>query len=154
MPDIQITIVGADKLAANLDKLAKEIKRTMVHASREVSSEVLMTEGLKVYPPAGAANRPPAPYYVRGTGTIYASGATNGSSETLGKQWTTKTLGDNSFSIGNRASYAPYVHGEQQASFMAPKGWRKLLEVAEEKAEKITAIVQGFVDKLIRENNL
>lgn len=150
MADISIQINGLEKVQAGLEGLNGDLRKTMIYASREVSAEILQTEGLQKYPGATAANMPPAPYYKRGSGTIYKGGGSSGSSENLGKQWTTKTNpGDNSFTIGNRASYAPYVHGDEQAKVMDAIGWRKLAEVAEEKIDAIQKIIQGWIDRLI-----
>lgn len=150
MPDdtIHIEVRGMDELMRKMDKFPAEIKQTMEAAGREAAEEVLKTDGLRKYPPTTAANAPPAPYYIRGRGMQYMTGNT-GSSEKLGTQWTVEPKGFKT-TIANRASYAKWVHGEQQAHFMAPKGWRKLVEVGKEKTTEITRIYNLWVERLLK----
>ena len=56
--------------------------------------------------------------------------------------------------IANRASYAKWVHGEKQAYFMGPKGWRKLVEVGKEKQAEITKIYNLWVERLLKKIGL
>ena len=149
---IEIEIKGMKELKAALDKFPQQVKKYMAAAGTEASEEILETQGLRKYPPATAANAPPTPYYIRGRGTQTGSGNT-GTSERLGTQWTVSAK-DFETTISNRASYARWVVGETQASFMAPKGWRKLLEVAKEKQAAITVIYNRWVDKLLRDIRL
>ena len=75
-------------------------------------------------------------------------------SENLGKQWTTKREGW-TVRIGNRASYAKWVHGEDtQARKMAEKGWRKLYEVAKEKVGEIQNVYSAWVTKTLNDLGL
>jgi len=154
MPEfIHIEVTGIDKLVAGLHKFPQQIHKNMGAAGAEASKRVILsTQGLQKYPPPTAANQPPTPYYIRGRGTQYASRNT-GTSERLGTQFYTEAEGMNT-TIGNRASYADYVVGEGQAHFMAPKGWRKLFEVAEEKKTQIAKVYQAWIDKTIRELGL
>jgi len=92
------------------------------------------------------------PYYVRGKGTQYAS-YNRGNSERLGTQFYTQAAGLNT-KIGNRASYARYVVGEGQARFMAPKGWRKLFDVAKEKVPQIKKVYEAWINKCIKDLGL
>jgi hypothetical protein len=46
------------------------------------------------------------------------------------------------------------VHGEEQASFMAPKGWRKLFETAKERAGSMSVIYNRWVNKLLHDIKL
>jgi hypothetical protein len=149
MTDIKITVIGIEKIQAALTKFPREISNYLGYAGNDAARDVVLgTVGLKNYPPMTAANAPPTPYYIRGRGTQTASG-NRGESERLGTQWYVEKQGLGTV-IGNRASYAHWVHGDDQASFMKPKGWRKLLDVAEEKREKITAIYQKWTDRLIK----
>lgn len=153
MSDFKIEVKGLDKLEAGLQKFPHEIAKYLQQAGDESAKRVILKEkGLQLYPPATEANAPPVPYYVRGRGTQTASG-NKYNSERLGTQWYVEPEGLGT-RIGNRASYAKWVHGEEQAHFMAPKGWRKLLEVAEEKRDKITKVYQAWVDKLIHDLGL
>jgi hypothetical protein len=155
MPDdfISIKVENLDKLLEAIQKFPRQAARYLAAAGKEASSHVILpTEGLKKYPPKTAANAPPTPYYIRGRGTQYKSKNTD-SSESLGTQFYTESH-EYYTTIGNQASYAKYVVGEQQAHFMAPKGWRKLKEVAEEKITDITKVYQACVDKLLRDIGL
>jgi hypothetical protein len=150
---INITIVGIEKVTANLKKFSQQINPYMSAAGQEAMSEVLDTEGLRKYPPATEANQPPEPYYIRGRGTQYKRG-NKGNSERYGTQFYTKTSAYG-IKAGNRASYAPYLmDDEKQAEHMARIGWRKLIDVAQEKKKRIVEIMQGWVDKLIKELGL
>lgn len=144
---IEIQVIGLEKVQAGLATLNGDLSKTMEGVGGEVSDLILNTEGVRTYPPGGDANSPPPPFYVRGQGTQTMSG-NRGNSERLGTRWTTDAQ-PLQVRIGNIASYAPYVHGEEQASFMAPKGWRKIGEVAQEKVADITRVVQGWIDRLI-----
>ena len=151
--EIKITVVGLDKVLAALSKFPNQIAKYVTQAGDEAANRVILNErGLKKYPPATSANMPPTPYYIRGRGMQYKTYNTN-SSERLGTQWYVKKAGLGT-EIGNRASYARYVVGEEQALFMAPKGWRKLYEVAMEKKDKIKAVYQAWINKLIRDLGL
>ena len=147
----EIKIEGADKIIAALNKFPVEIKRNFELAGQEAATEIIMTEGLKVYPPKTAANAPPTPYYIRGTGMQYKS-RNNGKSEDYKNQFYAKSVTGGTL-IGNRASYAKYLADEnKQAQAMARIGWRKLIDVAREKLGKITTIfnkwAQYTIDKL------
>jgi hypothetical protein len=83
---------------------------------------------------------------------LYKSGP-RGGSENLGTQWVVKAQ-DFKTTISNRASYAKWVHGEEQASFMAPKGWRKLFETAKERAGSMGVIYNRWVNKLLHDIKL
>ena len=74
-------------------------------------------------------------------------------SEKYGSQW---YIAEKKYGVkmGNRASYAGYLTGNDQANYMAGLGWRKLWDVAKEKQTKITAIFQKWVDKLIKDAGL
>lgn len=155
MPDntIQIEVKGLDKLMAKFDKFPKEIAKAFKAAGDEAANRVLLkTTGLQKYPPEGAANKPPTPYYSRGLGTVTAKGIRR-TSERMRAQWyvdhkSTETA------IGNRASYARWVHGEEQAQAMGSKGWRKLWDVAKEKTGYITKVYSAWVNKLINDLGL
>lgn len=148
---IEIKIEGADKIAAALNRFPVEIKRNFELAGQEAAEEIIQSQGLAKYPPMTAANAPPTPYYIRGTGTQYKS-RNNGKSENYKAQFYAKSTGTGTI-IGNRASYAKYLAGEkEQSRVMERIGWRKLIDVAREKLGKITTIfnkwAQYTIDKL------
>ena len=155
MPDnFTIKIEGIKELQDAFRKFPAEVKKNMQSAAAEASDKVLLpTQGLQRYPPATAANRPPVPYYVRGRGTEYKSG-NSGSSENLSKQWYTKPLGWGGAEIGNRASYARWVHGDEQARALAKYGWRRLADVAKEKTAAIVAVYDKWIKYTLRKLGL
>jgi len=147
MTDINIKITGLDVLQAALGKFPNEVKAELGGLSKDVADLILDETGLRAYPPLTAANLPPTPFYIRGRGTEAASG-NKGNSERYGTQFYVKTSGYTT-TIGNRASYAKYLGGEEQAAAMARIGWRKLFDVAAEKLDAITALYQRGIARLI-----
>ena len=156
MPGDFIRIEGLesiDKLLLALKRFPQQVKRNLGAAGLEAVKRVIFpVQGLKRYPPATAANQPPTPYYIRGRGTQYKSRHT-GSSVRYGTQWYSKSQGY-ATEIGNRASYARWLAGEEQARHMAPKGWRKLIDVVNEKMADITKVYQAWIDRTLREIGL
>ena len=153
MSDVQIEVKGLDKLIAALDRFPLQIARNMSQAGHEAGTEILDTQGLRRYPSMTAANKPPTPYYIRGRGTQTKRGNL-GNSERLGTQFYIKREGWTTH-IGNRASYAKWVVGEEQARHMGPqgripKGWRKLFDVAKEKRQQIERIYNAWVTRTLR----
>ncbi len=146
--DIRIEIKGLDLLISKLGKFNMTLVNTLKGASIEATNEILETQGLRNYPPATAANRPPEPYYIRGRGTQYKN-RNDGKSERYGTQFYVKSDGYQAI-VGNRASYAQYLTGDKQAGKMADKGWRKLFDVAKEKMPKIQQIYQNWIDRLMQ----
>lgn len=151
---IHIEIKGLDKLEKAIKRFPSEAKKYLGQAGGEAAERVVFKiQGLKKYPPATSANQPPAPYYIRGRGMQYKN-YNDMRSEKLGTKWYSKAEGYET-RIGNIASYAKYVHGDDdQASFMEPKGWRKLKEATQEKIADITKVYQAWVDKLLRDIGL
>jgi hypothetical protein len=82
----------------------------------------------------------------------YKSGM-RATSERLGTQWTVKAQ-DLKTTVSNRASYARWVHGEEQASFMPTKGRRKLFDTAKERAGSMGIIYNRWVNKLLHDIKL
>lgn len=162
---LKLDVKGEEKIIAALGKFPKEITKYMRQAGSEAAEVVLAERGLKIYPAATAANRPGrmrggsrVGYYIRGRGwqtpTRGGGYRSLGNSERLGTHWkVTKTVYGVTI-LNEGASYAPYVHGEEQARVMASYGWRKLLEVVMQKLATITQIYQGWIDKLISDLGL
>jgi hypothetical protein len=156
---IDIIIKGAEKIVAALDKFPEEIKKNFSQAADEAGKEIINTRGIGAYPPLSDANRPPAPYYVRGTGMQYKS-KNDGRSERYGTRFYVKRR-DYGAVIGNSASYATYLTGDkatgsphEQAQHMAKLGWRKLVDVAKEKIDVITGIYNRWAEYTIRKLGL
>ena len=149
MPDefLEVKIEGIEKLTANLKAFGDELRYGLEGAGQQAAAEILDTQGLRKYPPLTAANQPPTPYYIRGKGTEYA-GHNSGKSEHYGEQFTVKQENFVTY-IGNSASYARYLGGNEQARAMAGIGWRKLIDVAREKLPQIKAIYQAWINQAI-----
>jgi len=82
------------------------------------------------YPPPSIANSPDNPsghWYVRGYGTMYASGVGYRTSQDLKSKWYTR-LFPTYVEVGNTATYAPFVHGPDQVPIHKQRGWKSLLE--------------------------
>jgi len=151
--ELKIELEGLDKLFAKLNKFPREIARNFGAAGEEAAKDVILpTEGLQNYPPATAANAPPVPYYIRGRGTQYATRNLM-NSEKLGMRWAVVRRAFNTH-IGNIASYARYVHGEEQAEAMKSIGWKKLFDTAKEKLKDIQKVYQAWVNKTIKDLKL
>jgi hypothetical protein len=145
-----IKIEGIDKLERFIKRFPVEVRRNMLAAAQEASKKVILpTMGLQKYPPATDVNRPPEPYYIRGRGTQTKSG-NRGNSERLGTQWYVRALGRTGAEIGNRASYARWVHGEEQATAMGKIGWKKLIDVAKDKTADIIKVFDKWIAYTIR----
>jgi len=151
---IQIEIKGLDEVLAKINQFPEKIAGTIGQAGSEAAERVVLpTQGLKTYPPAGAGNQPPTPYYVRGRGMQFENG-NDYRSEVLGTKWVVKSE-QLKTTIGNTASYAHWVHDdEQQAKAMGRLGWKKLFATAKEKISEITQVYQAWIDKLIADIGL
>ncbi len=157
MPTIEIQVKGLLELQTRLKAAPREMAQAVKDAAGLVGDTVLNTEGLRKYPPSGPGNRPPLPYYVRGGGTQTAHGNL-GNSENLGKRFysigAVAGLGSTVVRIGNVASYAPYVVGQDQARAMARIGWRRLYDVAVEKQGRIRNIFEAVIQSALRKLGL
>jgi hypothetical protein len=156
---INIQIVGLERIQKGLAAMNGDLKKTFHGAAVEMAQEIIDTKGLKSYPPASEANSPPTPYYIRGRGMQRAGRRkpeyNDNKSEKYGTQFYTKpSPAAFQVTIGNRASYAPFLAGNEQAKAMAKHGWRKLIDVANEKTKKITKIYQDWIDRLIKIHGL
>ena len=154
MPDdfLRIDVKGLDKLLAGFKRFPQEIRNVFEDAGKKSAEMILKERGLRQYPPETKANLPPTPYYVRTKGTQYKS-YLKMTSENLGKKWYVKPAGLG-VKIGNPASYAKWVHGDEQANAMAKIGWKKLDEVAKGKTPRIKKIYQDAINYLIRKLGL
>jgi len=154
---ISLQVKWLDILMRNIGRLGKELARYLAAAGKEAGSEVIITRGLKLYPSETEANQPPTPYWIRGLGMERAGkrkpAYNDRRSERYGSQFYA-TISSYVTKIGNRASYGKHLAGEEQAKHMGRIGWRRLIDVAEEKRPKLVAIFQAWIDKLIRDLGL
>ncbi len=142
---IKIDVEGEEKIIAALNAYPREIMKVLRAAGQEAAKVVLEQQGLQKYPPATSANRPPYPYYERGRGTWTSETRNTGKSENLGKRWYIRSVSSYATEIGNTASYAKWVHGEEQAQRMGAIGWRKLTDVVNDKMSAITDIYNRWI---------
>lgn len=175
-PFIQIELDKGQlaKLNQAFEKFGAQAKKYMGAAGREIAEDIILpTTGVRKYPPADGANAPGRTkmvtfgngksatfrmgYYVRGKGMyqpVRGGGyKMAGGSERYGTQFYTKTNGD-TITIGNRASYAKWIGGIEQAGFMGARGWRIMFEVAKEKIVPIKDRYSKWVGKLLQDVGL
>ena len=70
MADKGVTVtIDAKEFNRAIEMLPRLFRSNMIEAGHKIANRVIMTEGLKTYPPETSANRPPTPYYIRGIGT-------------------------------------------------------------------------------------
>lgn len=150
-------IEGLSELERKLGKAAADstinaaIKAAAVHVKGKIAE----------YPDSTSANTPKqyAPgqwntWYERGFGSRWAradgSVGSRRTSETLGKRWTIRTS-NRSATIGNNASYGPYVQDPQrQARALARIGWKTTKDVANAEAQRVLAFFVKYVDRALR----
>lgn len=151
MADTVITVVGLEPLIKRLGaaKQPQVIRAAMKAAGAHVKSV------LSKYPPASEANDPNARrWYKRGTGSFWRvrSGEihSRATSETLGRRWTVRA-GVYDVTIGNSASYAPYVHdAEKQTWFHAARGWKNTADVAESETGRVVDMVRNELMRVLQ----
>lgn len=152
MSNVFVRVEGVEKIRQAINEFPSVVAENIRQAGSQASEEILNTTGLRSYPPETAANLPPTPYYIRGRGMQY-KGYNDESSERYGTKWTTQHTGYGTV-IGNSASYAPRLAGEQQDPKFAKIGWRKLYDVAMQKMTRITQIYQAWIDRALRQSGL
>ena len=65
----------------------------------------------------------------------------------LGRSWIHQVFGLD-LKIGNLASYAGWVHGQEQITVHRNRGWKRVFEVMEEQVSKLLDKIQKEIDKL------
>jgi len=153
---IEFEAKGIDKVKANFKAFANDFRRGLFAAGSEVADVILNTTGLRRYPPQGKRKEGHA-YYVRGQGMQYKN-KNDGRSERYGTQFFVKQnlAAEGAYiRIGNRASYAKWLTDVKlQAKRMGKLGWRKMLEVAQEKVPQAVEIYQAWIDKMLKDAGL
>lgn len=136
-----IRIDGLEELEAKLRKMLTP--PVYQKALRRLGEEVKLRA--IPYPPEGAWNQPgpyPARWYQRHFGPRWArkGGGIGGrnTSERMQQHWVVSERGQLSVEVGNTASYAPFVMGEEQVEFHRAHGWRKLSEIAREELPRFS----------------
>ena len=146
MPENEVTAEGFTELMKALELIqgGKYIKPVLVLMGKSVIDKA------GKYPEESEANSPSNPaghWYQRGLGTVFASGVQYRTSQNLGKQWFVSP-GQWSVLIGNPVTYAPYVHGEDQAPYHGQRGWKKLLPTAEAELPEIIDKIWAQVTRI------
>lgn len=176
---IKITVKNLGKLSDKFGKLRREFEQYLNDAGLAAMNDVILRERGTPgnYPPDTIANRPhknqlsvmiqgkrEMPYYIRGRGTQYPATRNRGSynagnSERLGTRYDSESSSRvyarkaKTYYV-TTASYAPYVVGSKQSAVMARIGWRKILDVAQSKVQKITEVYQKFINRAIKDAGL
>jgi len=152
---ITVTVDGFDTLEKVLSpsEFRRMAKIVLLKIAKEVKVQAIP------YPSEGPWNQPgpyPARWYQRQFGSRWAlkGGGTGGnsSSERMQKLWVITQKGPWQVSVGNRASYAPYVMGEEQRSYHEAHGWKKLKEIGAEESRKGPRIMEEELEKSIQEH--
>lgn len=172
MTEVKITITGIERVIIAMRKVPDQVEKYFSHAGGDIGRTIIKERGLANYPRATEANNPGRTrtvelggkmvtfrqgYYERGRG--YFAPVRGGGyklvrgSMTLGKQFYVNNV-PGKITISNKADYAPYVIGEEQAGAMAKIGWKKLSDVAKDKIEIITRIYQRWINKMLRDLGL
>lgn len=150
--NINIEVKGLTELKTKLAQVGKKLSSYMSAAAVEASKDLLAHQGLQKYPPEGAGNQPPTPYYIRGRGMQYKS-HNDYRSEKLGASFTIQKISYGA-KIGNNASYAPYVVGADQSSRMKAIGWLNIVEFAKQQIGAIKKTFDAWVAKAIKDTHL
>lgn len=148
---IQIDIKGDKALIARL-KLANDlIRKTVMLVGMEDATKYVATN-VAVYPQTSAANAPPPPYYIRGTGTQYAA-YNRRESEQLNLHWDRKISvkkDDVQGVVENLVSYAPWVHSVvRQAGFHKGR-WRNIERIKQDVEQGVVKIFKDGVERALR----
>lgn len=133
---ITIDVSGLTGALADVERITN--KRAINAGLTDVADHVRRV--VSKYPPETSANRPPAPFYIRGRGTKYKSGRLRLTSEDLLHRWEIRTLSWDEVLLRNDASYAIYVHGDRQPLFHKRRGWRRAEHVVRAEQDKIGRI--------------
>jgi len=67
----------------------------------------------------------------------------------LGRSWQSKVW-DMKLEVENYASYAGYVHGEEQTATHRATGWKRLFEVASTQTDKLMKKLSDKIDRIWR----
>lgn len=169
-----IVINGMDRITGTLSKYPAEIKAQMRLAGRDASFIIIQTKGLQNYPPLSAANQPGRTrtvtfkngntvtfrmsWYRRGYGTMVPVRGGDfrliPTSKNYAKKFYTKPAGEMDTIVGNNAPYAQELSGQKQVAWAAEIGWRKLVDVANEKHAQIRQIYERHISYVTKKLGL
>ena len=138
----------------NTSEILGEIKRIDDLFGVQNRKRAIMAVALKVqtdnqdYPPETAANRPPAPFYIRGRGTQLVSGGNTGKSEQLLQRWKIRRKTADKVQITNNASYAGFVIGEDQTGFHRARGWPNVPDYLEDNRRRLVDLYYAVLQRV------
>ena len=140
------TIIGMDHLQRKLKKLERperSIAKGMTNYYQDIQGRA------EEYPPETSANRPPAPYYVRGRGTFTGRTNTNTSQKMSNKWvWKVQHLGGRvRLIIKNMATYSGFVIGERQQWYHSMRGWLRVDKYVKMTAPRALREVEKQIDR-------
>ena len=156
--DIRLTH-NASVVKKALRDFRDEMFRAVYMAGREASAKILNTTGVKKYPAEPTTRHSPPSAYLRGIGYIRKDGSVSKGSERYGTQWNVKSYKERMITIiGNRASYAPFLGGDDQArninKNIPGQGWQKLGDVADDKINQIAGIYNEWIKRALKKVGL
>ena len=149
---ISIDIRGDKELSAKLRQVESAIRRTAMTGGMQDATKYVATNAA-VYPPTSAANAPPPPYYIRGTGTQYV-GYNRRESEQLNLHWdrrVNESHGQATGVVENLVSYAPWVHSVvRQSEIHKTRNWRNIERIKQDVEQGVVKIFKDGVEKALR----
>ena len=154
---IKINISGDKELLAKL-RAADKIIRARVLTEGMSDATRYVAKNAAEYPAETDANAPPPPYYIRGTGTQYAT-YNRQESERLNLHWvpsvTVKVreggIGSVRGVVENRTSYAPWTHSVvRQSWFHRMRNWRNIERIKLDVEQGVVKIFRDGVEKALR----
>jgi len=150
-----IRIVGLQQVQR---ALGVDFKPAIRAGLQGIAAEVQGT--IAPYPPASEANSPGnanGRWYERGYGPKWLTKAgVHGrkTSQMLGRRWAIKPHGGMGWTVGNTATYSPFVHSaEKQARFHAKRRWvtdAQAVEVVVKSGKAKRILVQAIVARIKR----
>lgn len=149
MIEMEIDDEQLTDLLRSLDELQME---RLLWPIMQVIGESVIAK-VRPYPSETMANSPTNPqghWYERGYGTKFASGRGYQTSERLGDRWWYQLIYGPGVKIGNAATYAGWVHGEEQAAFHKERGWKRLLKTAIDELPEIVRKIERQIDRIWR----
>lgn len=147
-----VKVAGVKELQAALSRFGPELVTAINKAAPSIVAPILRPRGdgaKQMYPPQTSSNRPPTPFYIRGSGTQTSARHNRGNSEQMHMRFIVdaKPL---KITLSNSASYARYTIGEKPSQRMRSLGWRSMIDIARERIGEITAAFSAAVSAALR----
>lgn len=122
------------------EKIQQQIAAEVHQKNRVLSRDWLRR--VRIYPPTGPGNKPPTPYWKRGTGMIRWDGSVNPVSQDYRNSWQVNQV-DTPFggtlTMETPVTYAPYlIDNVKQAKNHKVTGWQTIEQMATAIGIKVT----------------